>query len=221
MGNHAESWLWETQEGRRWFTRLVVATLSIFGLKRGVGMDTSRAFLARLCLDTQVGCSPSALRGVMQRLEAAVRETAQSWERDGITHGEVRDIIGAVDETFLAHLMLGFQDVSTGYLLLETVAEDRTYATWKAVVDQRLAEVGTGVLFLVSDRAKALMQRAAQGLECLSMPDVFHLVHEIVKSSALAMGRRLRQARQELTHAKEVLARPVARAHTVPHSPDA
>jgi uncharacterized protein DUF6399 len=220
-GDHAESWLWETEEGRRWLTRLVVATLYIFGLKRGVGVDTISEFFARLRLDMQVGCSPSALRGVMQRLEAAVLEAAQTWERDGTTHGEVRDIIGAVDETFLEHLMLVFQDVSTGYLLLETVAEDRTYATWKAAVDQRLAELGTGVLYLVSDRAKALIQLAEQGLECLSMPDFFHLVHEIVKSYSLAMGRRLRQARQDLTHAEEVLARHGARAHTVPHSPDA
>ncbi len=59
-GGHAESWRWETEEGRRWFTRLVVATLSIFGRKRGVGMDTIREFFARLRLETQVGCSPSA-----------------------------------------------------------------------------------------------------------------------------------------------------------------
>ena len=30
---HPESWLWETEEGRRWFLRLVVATLYTFGLK--------------------------------------------------------------------------------------------------------------------------------------------------------------------------------------------
>src|SRR5712691_2047186 len=110
--------------------------------------------------------------------------------------------------------MLVFQDVSTGYLLLETVADDRTYTTWKAVVDQRLAELGTGVLYVVSDRAKALIQLAAQGMECLSMPDFFHCVHEIVKRYSLAMGRRLRHARQELKHAEEMLARHVGRSHT-------
>jgi hypothetical protein len=119
----------------------------------------------------------------------------------------VRDILGAVDETFLAHLMFVFQDVSTGYLLLEVVAYDRTYTTWQAVVDKRLQDVGTGVLSLVSDRAKALIQLAAKGLEHLSIPDFFPLVHEIVKSYALAMGRRLRQAQQDLKHAEEVLAR--------------
>jgi len=69
-GRHPESWWWETEEGRQWFTRLVVATLSTFGLKRGVGMDTMSECFARLRLDTQVGCSPCALRHVMQALEA-------------------------------------------------------------------------------------------------------------------------------------------------------
>ena len=65
---HPESWFWETAAGRQWLTRLVVATLYTFGLKRGVGLDTMSEFFARLRLDTQVGCSPSALRGLMQAL---------------------------------------------------------------------------------------------------------------------------------------------------------
>jgi len=220
-GGYPASWLWETAEGRRWLTRLVVATLSPFGLKRGVGLDTISAFFVSLRLEPQRGRSSTALRGVMQTVEAALLETAAAWERDGIAAGEVRDIIGAVDETFLEHLLLVFQDVSTGSLLLETVADDRPYATWKAVMEQRLAELGTGVWSLVSDRAKALIQLAAQGLECLSMPDFFPRVHAIVKRYSLAMGRRLRQAHQDLKHAEEVLARHVARAHGAPHSPEA
>jgi hypothetical protein len=41
----------------------------------------------------------------MQTVEARMLETATAWEQDGIAAGEVRDIIGAVDETFLEHLM--------------------------------------------------------------------------------------------------------------------
>jgi len=205
--SHPEAWLWETEVGRHWFTRLVVATLSTFGLKRGVGIETMSEFFARLHLATQAGCSPSALQGVMQVLEEAVLETAQTWEQDGIAHGEVREIIGGVDETFLERMMVIFQDLPTGYLVLEDIADDRTFTTWKALVEARLKALGTDVLYLVSDRAKALIQLAEQGLECLSMPDFFHVVHEIIKSYSLALGRRVRQAHKELTEAKEALAR--------------
>src|SRR3954463_2092444 len=205
--SHPESWLWETAEGRQWLTRLVVATLYTFGLKRGVGLDTMSEFFARLHLETQVGCSPSALRGVMQALEAAVVETAQTWEQDGIAHGAVREVIGGVDETFLQRMMLVFQDLATGYLLWEDVADDRTFATWYAVVEARLTALGTTVFYMVSDRAKALIQLAEQGLECLSMPDFFHVVQESVKSYSLVLGQRWRYAQQELTKAKAALAR--------------
>jgi Family of unknown function (DUF6399)/IclR helix-turn-helix domain len=204
---HPESWLWETEDGRRWLTRLVVATLYFFGCKRGVGLDTMSEFFARLRLETQVGCSPSALRGVMQALEAALIETAEAWEKEGRADGEEHEIIGAVDETFFEQMILVFMDLKTGYLLLEEMAEDRTYTTWKTLVDKRLQALSTGVLSLVSDRAKALVQLAEQGLECFSMPDFFHLMHEIVKSYSLALGRRVRQAHRELTEAQEGLAR--------------
>jgi hypothetical protein len=211
--SHPESWLWETAEGRQWLTRLVVATLYTFGLKRGVGLDTLSEFFARLHLVTQVGCSPSALRGVMQTLEAALLETAATWEQDGCASGKAREIIGAVDETFLEHMILVFMDLATGYLLLEEVAEDRTYTTWKALVDERLKALSTGVLYMVSDRAQALIQLAEHGLECLSVPDFFHVVHDIVKSYSLAISRHLRQAHQELTKATEALVQHQERSH--------
>ena len=206
-GVHPESWLWETEEGRRWLNRLVVATLYTFGLKRGVGVDTLSEFFARLHLETQVGCSPGALRHMMQALEVAVVETAETWEQAAVATGEVRESIGGVDETFLERMMLVFQDLSTGSLVLEDVAADRTFATWKAAVDARLKALGADVFYLVSDRAKALIQLAEQGLECLSMPDFFHCMHDLVKSYALPLGQRLRHAHQDLMKAKEAMAR--------------
>src|SRR5215470_1998452 len=86
-GRHPESWLWETEDGRGWLIRLVVATLYTFGLKRGVGLETISEFFVRLHLETQVGCSPSALRGVMQALEAALLETAEAWSRTAVQTG--------------------------------------------------------------------------------------------------------------------------------------
>ena len=124
----------------------MVATLYTFGLTRDVGAETISAFFGRLRLETQVGCSPSALRGVMQALEHVLLETAEAWEHEGVAAGEVRPIIGAVDETFLERMMLVFMDLVSGSLLCEEVAEDRTYATWYALVEARLEALGVGVV---------------------------------------------------------------------------
>ncbi len=204
---HPESGFWETEEGRSWLIRLVVATLYTFGLKRGVGAESISEFFSHLRLERHVGCSPSALRGVMQRLSEVIVEIGQSWQEEGIRGGEVRPVIGAVDETFLSRMMLVFMDLVSGYLLLEEVAEDRTYATWQSLVKARLEALGVGVLYLVSDRAKALIKLAETGLECLSIPDLFHLIHELVKSYSLAIFGRLRQARQALRQAQESLTK--------------
>ena len=203
---YQESWLWETEEGYGWLLRLVVATLYIFGLKRGVGAESISEFFCRLRLASHVGCSPSALRGVMDVMEQAILETAAAWEQDGIAHGETRPIIGAVDETFLARMMLVFMDLVSGYLLFEEVAEERSYDTWHTLVKARLETLGVRVFYLVSDRAKALIKLAETGLECLSIPDLFHLLHDLVKSYSLAIYGRLRQAQQALQHAQERLA---------------
>src|SRR6266852_7702601 len=203
---HPESWWWETEDGRCWLIRLVVATLYTFGFTRGVGAETISEFFSRLHLETHVGCSPSALRGVMHALEQVILETATAWEHEGVAAGEVRPIIGAVDETFLERMMLVCMDLVSGSLLFEEVAEDRRYDTWHALVEARLEALGAGVLSLVSDRAKALMKLAETGLECLSMPEVFHRIHELVKSYALSMCDRLRHARQALRQAQEHLS---------------
>src|SRR5215467_5495748 len=115
---YPESSLWETEAGRTWLIRLVVATLFVFGLKRGVGAETLSEFFGRLRLEGRVGCSPSALRWVMHTLERLILETAATWEKEGIAHGEIRPVIGAVDETFLQRMMLVFMDLATGYLLM-------------------------------------------------------------------------------------------------------
>src|SRR6266571_3779327 len=76
---YPESSLWETEAGRNWLIRLVVATLFVFGLKRGVGAETISEFFGHLRLDSHVGCSPSALRTVLHMLEHLLRETGSAW----------------------------------------------------------------------------------------------------------------------------------------------
>ena len=73
---YPESSLWETEPGRAWLIRLMVATLFEFGLKRGVGAETLSEFFGRLRLEGNVGCSPSALRTVMYLLERLLLDTA-------------------------------------------------------------------------------------------------------------------------------------------------
>src|SRR5262249_33192779 len=94
---------------------------------------------------------------------------------------------------------------ATGYLLVEEVATDRSFDTWCDCANDRLETFGTEVLYLVSDRAKALIKLAHTGLGCPSIPDLFHLGHDLAKGYSLAIFGRLRQAKRELEHATQRL----------------
>jgi hypothetical protein len=146
---YPESSFWETEAGCTWLIRLVIATLFVFGLKRGVGAESISEFFGHLHLEAHVGCSSSALRRMLHTLERIILDTATAWEQGGIAHGEIRPIIGAVDETFLQRMMLVFMDLASGYLLMEEVAVDRSYDTWYDLVHGRLKTFGTGVLYLL------------------------------------------------------------------------
>jgi hypothetical protein len=141
----------------------------------------------------------------MQGLAQIVLETGHAWEQHATADGEGPELMGAVDATFLARLGLVFLALPTGYILLAEAVEERSSATWKALVDQRRAALGAPVRSLVRERAKALIQLTQQGLECLSIPDRFHLRHDSVQSYALALGRQLQQARREWQKAEDGL----------------
>jgi hypothetical protein len=141
----------------------------------------------------------------MAVLETALLETAEAWEQEGSAEGKVRESMGAVAETFWQRMMLVFMDLVSGSLVFEEVAEQRTSETGSALVEARGETLGTDVASLVSDRAKALITLAETGLGGLSIPDVFPLIHELIKSYAWAILGRLRHARQALHQAPERL----------------
>jgi IclR helix-turn-helix domain len=218
---YPESSFWETPAGRAWLIRLVVATLFVFGLKRGVGAETLSEFFSRLRLEGYMGCSPSALRTLMHTLEHGVLETTAAWEQEGIAHGEIRAVMGAVDETFLQRMMLVFMDLATGYLLMEELAADRSYETWFERANARLTTFGAEVLYLVSDRANALIKLAHKGFGCPSIPDLFHVGRDLAKGYSLTLFGRLRQAKREWEQVKQRLEKSPRARPTLPKSPRA
>lgn len=76
-------------------------------------------------------------------------------------------------------MMPVFMDLAIGYLLMKEVAADRSFNTWLDRANERLTTFGTEVLYLVIDRAKALIKLAQKGFGCPSIPDLFHLGHDL------------------------------------------
>jgi hypothetical protein len=185
---YPESGLWETPEGYAWLRTLVFAVLLEFGIKGNQGADRISDFFKRVHLDKRIGVSPTALRRVLQRMEEELARYQQIQESQ--VDGKGHEIIASGDETFFKELMiLVLMDLSSGYIVVEEGADDRSYETWEDKANSRLRALNLKVRHLVSDRAKSLIKLALKGLGCKSGADIFHAQHDISKWLGLALYR--------------------------------
>ncbi len=203
---HPESWFWETEEGQKWLNLLVVAILYEFAVGEGVGAGKLSSFFKRIRLEKHVGSSPTALLNQIRRLECLLSDYQQVHEEQQRQSGICRDVVAGGDETFFKDLMmLVLMDLPSGYLLMEEVAEERSYETWNERAQNRLDQLGVRVVHFVSDRAKALIKLALEGFGCRSGADLFHGEYEITKWLGLGFRRQFGRIKKQLEKAKERL----------------
>jgi len=201
---YPESTFWETEAGDAWLRRMTLATLYIFGLDCHVGADKLAQFFKLIRIDTHVGVSPSALRQQLRNMENLLPLFQQQCENSASV--QPRTIVAAMDETFFGDfLILVLMDLSSGYLFLEEISEDRRFDTWYEKAIPRLKALGLEVNHAVSDRAKALIKLAINGFDCPSGADVFHAQQDISKWLGAVLGRRHEQAKTQLETAEALL----------------
>jgi hypothetical protein len=117
---------------------------------------------------------------------------------------EQRSIVAAMDETFFGPFMiLVLMDLTSGYLLLEDISDDRSFDTWFAKVTPRLKSLGIDVNYAVSDRAKALIKLAIAGFECDSVADTFHAQHDCSRLLGGQLGKRVETAQTAVNAAQQ------------------
>jgi hypothetical protein len=199
--------LWETEAGAAWLGLLVFAALYSFGLRHHVGADALSDFFRLIRLDTHVGVSPGALRTRLRQMEALLPVFQQNCEASA--PAPIHKAVVAADETFFGEiLILVLMDLSSGYLLLESIQDDRSFDTWFAQAAPRLEARGIRVGHAVSDRAKALIKLAVEGFGCASGADLFHEQYGLSRWLSPALGRRKAKADKQCEAAKKALESP-------------
>jgi hypothetical protein len=186
---YPESEWWETEAGSAWLKLLVVGSIFFFGIKHGIGVGELSQFLKALRLGLHVGCSPSALAQMKQH----IKETIEAYEVAQADHCQPREGQGICvggDEVFFGLPVLVLAELTSGYLLTEVQCEDRSYETWKAQIQPWWSQAGWQCHFMVSDRAKALIKLATDGLGCVSVADLFHALRSLGQPIGSAIGRQ-------------------------------
>lgn len=204
---HPESYLWETKAGQAWLCLLVIAMLYVFGLKGNQGAERMSEFLKLVHLDTHVGASPSTLRKMIHQMEELLVKFQKEQEAEQGKKGDPkREVIASGDETwFNGNLLLVLVELSSGYLIMEEEAEDRSYETWNIRAQARLKELNLDVLHFISDRGKSLIKLATAGFGCLSGADIFHAQYGISKWLGRSLHGKLGCASKQLNEAKAKL----------------
>lgn len=203
-----ESEFWETALGRQFLSRLMIAVLYDFCIKGGIGAERASDFFKRMGIDSHVGVSPTALRGKLKEIEELLVEYQGIQEKTQCKSNKAQEIIAAGDETFFnGMILLVLMDLSSGYLLLEEEADDRTYETWNQKAQARLNEIGLHVRHFVSDRAKALIKLGVDGFGCEKVgSDLFHGQYEISKWLGVQLHRKLSQTKNKIEDLKKSIS---------------
>lgn len=111
---------------------------------------------------------------------------------------------GGADETFFEQMVLVLLDLPSGYIFVESQTSARDYPTCLERVQQAVEPIAQ-VKYLVSDRAKALVKLALEGLGCQSIPDLFHALRELNKSIGSPLALQLSRLNKQCSQAKETL----------------
>ena len=206
---HPESEFWETEVGQNFLDRLVFAILYEFCIKSGVGAERASEFFKRIHIETHIGVSPTALRTQFKKIEELLIEYQGIQEEQQRKANKSHELIAAGDETFFKDkMLLVLMDLSSGYLLLEEEADDRSYSTWIKMAQARLDQIGVTIRHFVSDRAKALIKLGADGFGCAEAgADLFHGEYEVSKWLGLQVHRQLAQATKKIQKISERLAK--------------
>ncbi len=162
-------------------------------------------FLRNSGLDRFVASSAGALQKFWIRCEVYILEFGEREERR-LTQGmSERKITIGLDEMFRARrpCLVAMEAVSN-YIFIEKFTKDRTAATWKKELEQRLKGSNFQIGTVVSDLCGAITC-VTESIGATHSPDLFHGQYEISKATSASLGSQERAAEKALIKAEEEL----------------
>jgi hypothetical protein len=181
---------------------LYFGAILFFGIHLGIGAEKLSIFFKLLRLNKRIGTSPSRIKKTAVKL-AELLDQYQEEQQKKHKLDESLKIVGGIDETYFESMILVLMDLSSGYIFVEEESEDKSYETWLEKAKKVADKYGIEFKYFVSDRAKQLIQLATQGFKCLSVPDLFHASHELVKQFGLSLKRKKADIEKKI--AKEMI----------------
>lgn len=202
---YPESEFWETEAGKAWLRRLVLATIYEFGIKSHHGGEKLSRFFEQIRINKHIGLSESSIQRILKQAQEELVNYKQVHEGQLATE-KLQEIVASGDETYFDDKpILVLNELSTGYLLVEEESQDRSYDSWNLRASSRLKQLGLKVRHFVSDRGKSLVKLALDGFGCLAGADLFHAQFDISKWLGQGFYQRLGKVTKSLKTSREKL----------------
>ena len=182
--------------GMGYLIRVVVATLYCFGITQGVGAESLSEFFRLIELDRHLGTSPSALRAFKQRLISLIGQYGTE-QTSTVEPPKTKQVILGSDETFFDVPILVLMELASGYIFFERAKQTRSFESWTEEVNSVNLPEGWTIAAMVSDGAKALVKLAIDTLQCVHLPDVFHLLRDLGQPLVSYLGRERKRLERQ------------------------
>ncbi len=199
---YSESEFWETKTGSDWLKLMVIGVVYYFGVKEGIGCEKLSEFLSGLRLGEHVGISPSAIRSLKNQLKQGIINYSEALSEKCQPQAQTGICVGG-DETFFDLPVLVMMELATGFIFTEVKCENRSYQTWYQQIQHWWTPNRWQCHFMVSDSAPGLIKLALSGLNCVSVPDLFHALRGIARPIGSAIGQQTVRLHKKLATLQE------------------
>jgi hypothetical protein len=196
--------------GLAFLHRLVLAAHFVMSFLGPCGVRLVCTFLELSGLAQFVAASYGAQREVAVVMEKEIVTFEKEEESRLGAAMKPKQITVAQDETFHERPCLVAIEPVSGYILLESYAQDRQAETWTAAMEKVMADKPIEVVQSTSDEGRAICGHVATGLGAHHSPDVFHVQQEVSTATSGSLASKVRQAEKEVVAAEKEVAKRAA-----------
>ena len=189
--------------------RLVLAVHFVMSFLGPCGVRLVCTFLELSGLAQFVAASYGTQRGVSVDIEEAIVVFEKEEEARLGPAMKAKEITVAQDETYHERPCLVAIEPVSGYILLESYAENRQAETWTAAMKKAVADKPIEVIQSTSDEGRGICGHVANGLGAHHSPDVFHVQQEVSRATSGPLASKVRQAEKEVAAAEKEVGQQV------------
>lgn len=198
-----EARFYESSVGLECLHRIVRAAIFVIAFRANRGVRLVQEFLQLSQLNQYVASSVGILHSSVQEMEEVICEFGEEERKRLARKMAPKILILCLDETFHPTICLVAIDPLSGYVLLEKYVQKRDTQTWSEAIQKALDGLSIELIECVSDEAKALVSLVEKELGIHHSPDLFHVLHEVVKATSLALNNQRRAAEKAYVEAQK------------------